>query len=348
MDPFRINSIRNADSLHLYVGLRSLGFRRSSTLLISRAKEILQYCFLFSISGTVMDRESVLEKFETLSIWRKDGARAPHKPLLVIYAIGELLRGKDRLLPYSELDENFGQLLSEYGPRRTRQGTQYPFWRLQSDGFWEVSDAENVRLTASRDAFKRDLIDHQVRGGFTEEIASQLQTDSSLASEVVQKLLEGHFPDTWHEDILQGAGIELTSKGIIRQKRDPQFRANILRAYEYRCAVCGFDVRLGQQPVALEAAHIKWHQAGGPDVEANGLALCTLHHKLFDLGAFALSSDLVILVSDDAHGTSGFQEWLMNFHGNRLSFPQRQTYYPSENYTRWHVREVFKGEYRER
>jgi putative restriction endonuclease len=25
--------------------------------------------------------------------------------------------------------------------------------------------------------------------------------------------------------------------------------------------------------VALEAAHIKWHQAGGPDEESNGLAL---------------------------------------------------------------------------
>ena len=38
----------------------------------------------------------------------------------------------------------------------------------------------------------------------------------------------------------------------------------------------------------------------------------------------------------------------MRFHGEKLNFPQRQTYYPSENYTRWHVSEVFQGEYRER
>ena len=54
------------------------------------------------------------------------------------------------------------------------------------------------------------------------------------------------------------------------------------------------------------------------------------------------------MVSDDAHGTAGFDEWLMRFHGEKLNFPQRQTYYPSENFTRWHVREVFQGEYRER
>ena len=80
----------------------------------------------------------------------------------------------------------------------------------------------------------------------------------------------------------------------------------------------------------------------------NGLALCSLHHKLFDRGAFTLSNDLEILVSDDAYGTAGFYEWLMRFHGEKLNFPERQTYYPDETYTRWHVREVFQGEYRER
>ena len=258
-----------------------------------------------------------------------------------------MLRGKDRLLPYSEIDTKLGELLSEYGSRRTAQGTQYPFWRLQTDGIWEVSDAEKIRLTDSRDAWKTDLIDYNVHGGFTEEIASRLQADSRLAVEVIQGLLDGHFPDTWHEDILQSAGIELTAKGVIRQRRDPKFRANILKAYEYRCAVCGFDVRLGLQPVALEAAHIKWHQAGGPDEEVNGLALCSLHHKLFDRGAFTLSNELEVLVSDDAHGSVGFQEWLMCFHRKKLHFPQRQIYYPSENFTQWHVHEVFTGEYRE-
>jgi putative restriction endonuclease len=30
----------------------------------------------------------------------------------------------------------------------------------------------------------------------------------------------------------------------IGRKRAPAFRKRILTAYEYRCAVCGFDVRL--------------------------------------------------------------------------------------------------------
>jgi hypothetical protein len=34
---------------------------------------------------------------------------------------------------------------------------------------------------------------------------------------------------------------------------------------------------------------IRWHQGGGPDEESNGFALCVLHHKTFDLGAFTVN-----------------------------------------------------------
>ena len=140
-----------------------------------------------------MDRDSVLQRFSSLNLWRKDRARAPHKPLLVVLAIGGLLRGKGRMLPYSEIDMKLGELLSEYGSRKSHQGTQYPFWQLQADGIWEVSDSEKVRTKASGDVFKGDFIDYNVHGGFTEEIASRPQADSELASEIIQSLLDGHF-----------------------------------------------------------------------------------------------------------------------------------------------------------
>ena len=55
-------------------------------------------------------------------------------------------------------------------------------------------------------------------------------------------------------------------------------RAKVLLAYQYRCAVCGHDLRMGQQSIGLEAAHIKWFQANGPDEVPNGIAMCSLHH----------------------------------------------------------------------
>lgn len=309
-------------------------------------------CFRFVINYTVeiltMDREQILQRFENLRQWGSGGERAPHKPLLVLYTIGKLLRGENRLISYADdIEENPRNLLKEFGPRRDNYNPQFPFWRLQNDGVWEVSNADQIRQTTSGDPYITDLREHNASGGFNEVISEQLQNDSELTFEIVHSLLNAHFPPSLHEDILQAVDIELPPQSFDTRTRTSNFRKNILRAYEYQCAVCGFDVKLGTSPLALEASHIKWKTYGGPNEEVNGLALCVLHHELFDSGAFTLSKGWQILVSDEAYGTKGFKEWLMNFHGKTINFPQRQSYYPDEKYIRWHVREVFQGDYRE-
>ncbi|MCA9113795.1 MAG: HNH endonuclease, partial [Planctomycetaceae bacterium] len=76
---------------------------------------------------------------------------------------------------------------------------------------------------------------------------------------------------------------------VTRLRRDREFRNRVLTAYDHSCAVCGFDVRLGTVVLVVEAAHIQWHQANGPNEERNGLALCSLHHWAFHLNAFHAS-----------------------------------------------------------
>ena len=81
-------------------------------------------------------------------------------------------------------------------------------------------------------------------------------------------------------------------------------------------------------------------------IEENGVALCAMHHKLFDRGAFSISTEMKIMVSDEANGSLGFNEWLMSFHRKDIRRPQRATSYPKEEFISWHIREVFRGEYR--
>lgn len=102
-------------------------------------------------------------------------------------------------------------------------------------------------------------------------------------------------------------------------------------------------MRLGNNLVGVEAAHIKWHQAGGPDIEENGIALCSLHHKLFDRGAFTLTESKELLVAESANGTNRFNEWLMKFHGKQIRLPFHPNYQPQNSFLTWHVSEVFKG-----
>jgi putative restriction endonuclease len=185
---------------------------------------------------------------------------------------------------------------------------------------------------------------HDVRAEFTPDVQAAPSADPGLAAAIASRLLERHFPESLHQDILNAVGLTLETT-VTRRKRDPAFRQRVLKAYEYRCAVCGFDVRLGSVSIALDAAHMRWHQAGGPETESNGLALCVLHHKTFDLGAFTVREG-VLLVSDQANGTAGFRETLLSYHGKPIRDPQHPDWRPEPRHLAWHGHEVFKGQAR--
>ena len=189
-----------------------------------------------------------------------------------------------------------------------------------------------------------ELRSHDVRAEFSADVRAALAADPGLVAAIATRVLDRHFPDSLHSDILNAVGLTLETAAT-RRKRDPAFRQRVLRAYEFRCAVCGFDVKLGTVPIALDAAHIRCHQAGGPETEDNGLALCVLHHKTFDLGAFTVSGG-VLIVSDQANGTAGFLEHLMAFHGKPIRAAQHPDWRPGPKHLEWHGREVFKGEAR--
>jgi putative restriction endonuclease len=48
-------------------------------------------------------------------VWKRGDQRAPHKPLLVLYALAELERG-ERWVSFREVDEKLQSLLVEFGP----------------------------------------------------------------------------------------------------------------------------------------------------------------------------------------------------------------------------------------
>jgi putative restriction endonuclease len=293
-----------------------------------------------------MSPGSVLGRFDRLNVWSRSGQRAPHKPLLVLYALGRWVRGETGDIPFREVDRDLTALLKEFGPPRQSRHPEYPFWRLQNDAVWEVHAAGPLKARqGNTDPPKRELLAHDARGAFSADVQAALRADPALAGAVATRLLEDHFPESLHPDVLAAVGLGLGAPrlGTVARKRDPQFRQRVLTAYEYRCAVCGFGVRLGSVSIALDAAHIRWYQAGGPGREGNGLALCVLRHKAFDLGAFTLSPAGVLLVSDQAHGTAGSEVALPRHHGKGARPPQRPEFQPEAAFLGWHGREVFQG-----
>ncbi len=283
------------------------------------------------------------EKFAKLNVWSRRGARAPHKPLLVLYALGEWQR-KNYTLAFEDIDQKVGALLQEFGPPHKTTAV-YPFCRLENDGVWEVDAPDNiVRRGARKEPLISELRRLNSTGSFTRKVLEDLNSEPSLLSLIANNLLDAHFQRSLHEDILNAVGLRLNHYLSTRRKRDSTFRPRVLVAYEYRCAICGFDARMGSTTIALDAAHIMMHQAGGPDTEENGLALCAIHHKTFDYGAFTIDDEQTVLISDRINGSQRTEEVLHAFHGTKIRDPQRPEHRPAKEALQWHRRQVFKGQ----
>ena len=286
--------------------------------------------------------DQILAAFRRVRCWSKGDQRAPHKPLLLLLALAQFQRRAGRSLPYCTIEPRLRELLLEFGPRRATQHPEQPFWRLQNDGIWVVDNSDSIRqeLTSSGDATAASLRRHQAIGQLADPVHAALVERPELVNRIVRDILDRNFPPSMHETLLDAVDFPWVYE---KRARDPHFREEILRIYDHRCAICGFDGRLGSADVGLEAAHIKWHAAGGPDSSDNGIALCVLHHVLFDRGALSIDEELRLLVSKDLHGQNHFESLILVYCGFPIRKPQSGEPEPGARYTAWHRREVFRA-----
>ena len=187
-------------------------------------------------------------------------------------------------------------------------------------------------------------------GRFAPDLERRLAADPSLLLRTARGLVLSHFPETLAPDVLTAVGIE--PDAVLRadpmlpaddvRRRDSAWRSAVLSAWDRSCAFCGYDGQLGGTAVGLDAAHVRWWAYDGPDDLDNGLALCALHHKLFDRGAIALDASHRLLVSESYSARTPAGRGLYDLHGRTLR-PRPGTPLPRDVHVAWHRREVFKG-----
>lgn len=91
-----------------------------------------------------MDTASdVAQRFAKLRTYRSGDRRAPHKPLLLLFAIGQLQRGHESLA-FDDVDRALEPLLSAYAPPvKSRHQPELPYWHLQTDDLWVADTVAN-------------------------------------------------------------------------------------------------------------------------------------------------------------------------------------------------------------
>ncbi|MET8956633.1 phosphorothioated DNA-binding restriction endonuclease [Streptomyces sp. NPDC004393] len=286
-----------------------------------------------------------LQRTAKLRQWTRSGTRAPHKPLLLLYALGRFQEDADGALRYSAVEQDLLRLLTEYGPPN-KTTPAYPFHHLVSDGVWEV---HTDRGPGSPGSGVGDLRATGATGRLAPELRAALRREPALLGRIARLLLDLHFPPSLHGELCEAVGLELEPTetervSAVRRQRDRRMRELVLTAYEYRCAFCGYDGRIGAVPVGLEAAHVRWWAFDGPDDVENGLCLCSLHHKLFDKGVLGVGDGHRILVSQRFVGHSAAaREHVIALADRPLIGPQPGARPVSAAHRDWHTSQVFHG-----
>lgn len=293
---------------------------------------------------TAPKAQQVLARLASLRQHQQDGRRSPHKPLLVLLALGRLATTGSSSLPWTEAEERLADLIAEFGPTSKTgraQSAAYPFTRLTRDGIWTLDrDVPMDSVGPLREG---------VTGRLEATLEAALRDRPELLDEAARGLVESHFPGTVAPDVLVAVGLDpdlLEGRSVSgrpdQRRRSGAWPAAVIAAWDWQCAFCGFDGAAGGAVVGIEAAHVRWFKLGGPDDLDNGLALCSLHHKLFDRGMLGLDDDLAVVVSQRFSARTSQGRTVYDLHGRRLR-PRPGTPLPAERHVVWHREQVFQG-----
>ena len=220
------------------------------------------------------------------------------KPLLLLLLVSRIENRQvhENRFDFSGIRRELDTLIRCFGGRPSRSGSraEQPFSHMRSPPFWRLQTQKPY--DSGRTVLISDLMDPASYGAFDPIIFCLLRDSKIGRTRVIDTVLNEWWPETLHPDIREELGLErlVTSR---RRRRDQQFIVDMLGNFRYSCSMCGFHGVLNGQATGIDAAHVRWHSADGPDILENGIALCKLHHWAFDKGILGIDPSNIIRVA---------------------------------------------------
>jgi putative restriction endonuclease len=117
-----------------------------------------------------LDRETLLARCDGIRQFAGGGRRAPHKPLLLLYALARLKHDRQAEIRFNATEAAVHPLLRVYAPWGASAGVSYPYSRLVSDGLWQLPN-------------RADLFD--AGGNIREGVARERDVPAGLSPDVL-------------------------------------------------------------------------------------------------------------------------------------------------------------------
>jgi putative restriction endonuclease len=280
-----------------------------------------------------------LERMGSLNIDRAKGP-APHKPILILIILDYFEEG---LLSDGWLNKD-GQLAFRFksywsmGARRrsSRPDVRLPFYHLKSDKIIVPYD-DHGSVANYRDVATSALI----HPGFI-----QCLSNAGFRDACRKTILSEYFSGEEQSDLANFLKLDLplscgAADGLNKlesaRKRNARFAFQVLPAYDFQCALSGYQMITTDGITALDAAHIKRFTSGGPCVVNNGMALTKTAHWLFDRGLWSVDSNYRVLVKESEFEERGDVGLLLGPRsGEQLYLPKKDNCLPDLEYLAWH------------
>jgi putative restriction endonuclease len=162
--------------------------------------------------------EQLFQAIAGLRRWTRGDQVAVHKPILLLVALDRVRRGLPRLVPFAEIEGDLGRLITEFSAGQSQGHPEYPFWRLQNDGLWEIVDAQRLPARASNDDPPASVLRaYQAQGGLPISYYDLLRREDDVLKQAVAAVLH-HFPAELHSSLLTRMGWEDPTRGTGRRQ----------------------------------------------------------------------------------------------------------------------------------
>ncbi|RZK22057.1 MAG: HNH endonuclease [Flavobacterium sp.] len=171
------------------------------------------------------------------------------------------------------------------------------------------------------------------------------ESEELLAKYQDQKIEDLHIAETELQQIKtsilegkEGTDILRLIKTRVNQNL---FRKVVMSNYSNSCAICSLDLES-----LLIASHIKkWSSEQTERLNPeNGICLCNIHDKAFEIGFIGINSNYKILISKELHKSKNHNtvDALFFRHENAtINLPDK--FYPNPSFLEQHLNSTFKG-----
>ncbi|OUL22935.1 HNH endonuclease [Nostoc sp. RF31YmG] len=289
---------------------------------------------------------------------------AQYKPILVFTVIDLITREiitKNQITVSDELIQTFNKYWNILGNKAYKGGLHYPFFHLQSDGFWYLAfkptfnGLQPKTINKLKEAIEYAYLDNELFNLLQDESSRQELIDAIVTTffKEQQNELENvlqinqTFQDSELEtkEFIPSKNLNYNPKWIFKKAiiRNAFFRNTIVRVYDYKCAFCGLRVTKTINKNIVDGAHIKPFAQFYDSRIHNGIALCKNHHWAFDRGWFTADEKYKILVSKGLEEISPHAKPMKDFHGERLVLPDNEQYFPELEALQWHRQNIFQA-----